>query len=201
MDENNNFQTLINIPQIFWNNLNMNNTLTKIVQHTKKARTVNKSYYFFVLWLLFTGQAQASSCFDAHILEPNFIALATDSNSSLANWYQKVFALETIKEFEFPDGSVTGKLMRRDEFVVEIFAKKKLFDRLDYQSLSSAEHWRGVMKFGFYTDAKLPKLKQCLISKGIKAGRIYKDENLQVDLLQVIDPENNVLEIIQRQIN
>ncbi len=179
----------------------MSNILTKIVQHTKKARTVNKSYYFIVLWLLFTGQAQASSCFDGHTLEPNFIALATDSNSSLASWYQKVFALETVKEFAFPDGSVTGKLMRKGEFVVEIFARKKIFDKADYQSLSSAEHWRGVMKFGFYTDAKLSKLKQCLISKGIKAGRIYHDENLKVDLLQILDPENNILEVIQRRTN
>lgn len=180
----------------------MTNIFTVAKNQIKKAiQTKNRTVLYFCFYLLLTGQAQASSCFDGHTLEPNFIALATDSKSSLASWYQKVFALETVKEFTFPDGSVTGKLMRRGEFVVEIFARKELFDRLDYQRLSSAEHWRGVMKFGFYTDAKLPKLKQCLISKGVKAGRIYKDKNLQVDLLQVVDPENNILEIIQRQTN
>jgi hypothetical protein len=152
----------------------------------------------FLFYLLLSGQVQASSCFQSHTLEPNFIALATDSKSSLANWYQQVFALETVKTFAFPDRSVTGKLMRKGDFVVEIFARKKIFDRNDYQDLSSAEHWRGVMKFGFYTDAELPKLKQCLLNKGINAGRIYHDENLKVDLLQVLDPEKNILEIIQR---
>lgn len=180
----------------------MKNIFIVAKHHTKKViQTKSRTVLYFCFYLLFTGKVQASSCFDGHTLEPNFIALTTDSKSSLASWYQQTFALETVKQFSFPDGSATGELMRRGEFVVEIFSRKELFDRLDYQSLSSAEHWRGVMKFGFYTDAKLPKLKQCLISKGIKAGRIYKDENLQVDLLQVIDPENNVLEIIQRQIN
>ncbi len=180
----------------------MKNIFTVAKHQIKKAiQTKSRTVLYFCFYLLFTGQVQASSCFTEITLEPSFIALATDDSSSLANWYQQTFALEIVKEFTFPDGSVTGKLMRRGEFVVEIFARKELFDRLDYQSLSSAEHWRGVMKFGFYTDAKLPKLKQCLISKGIKAGRIYKDENLQVDLLQVVDPENNILEIIQRQNN
>lgn len=176
----------------------MNNIWTRTKHKTIKVkRYVTVLIFFF--YLLLTGQAQASSCFDNHTLEPNFIALATDSNSSLANWYQQTFALETVKTFTFSDGSVTGKLMRKGYFVVEVFARKKIFDRNDYQDSSSAEHWRGVMKFGFYTDAELPKLKQCLISKGIKASRIYHDENLKVDLLQVLDPENNILEIIQRQ--
>ena len=41
-------------------------------------------------------------------------------------------------------------------------------------------------------------LKQCLISKGVQASQIWQDKILAIDLLQVIDPNNNILEIIQR---
>lgn len=54
------------------------------------------------------------------------------------------------------------------------------------------------MKFGFYTDANQIDLKACLKSKNINAGRIFRDNILGIDLLQVIDPEGNILEIISR---
>ena len=63
---------------------------------------------------------------------------------------------------------------------------------------ASSEHWRGFMKFGVYTDANLIILKQCLEMRGVDAGRIFNDKKLGIDLLQVVDPELNVLEIISR---
>ena len=56
------------------------------------------------------------------------------------------------------------------------------------------------MKFEFYTDADLIDLKMCLGNKTINAGRIFRDNNLGIDLLYVIDPKGNSLEIISRQI-
>ena len=58
--------------------------------------------------------AQSRSCFDAVILEPSFIAFTTKKHSKLAAWYERVFGLETAKEFSFPDGVVTGVLMHKE---------------------------------------------------------------------------------------
>ncbi|MFT5481640.1 MAG: hypothetical protein ACI9GW_000285 [Halieaceae bacterium] len=91
---------------------------------------------------------ESRSCFDEVNLEASFIAFTTNEHSKLADWYKRVFGLETAKEFSFPDGNVIGIL------------------------------------------------KQCLVDQGVKAGRIFNDKNLGIDLLQVVDPELNVLEII-----
>ncbi|MFT5752283.1 MAG: hypothetical protein ACI86L_001796 [Dokdonia sp.] len=56
----------------------------------------------------------------------------------------------------------------------------------------------GFMKIGFYTNANLIALKACFQSNTINAGKVFRDKNLGVYLLQVIDPEGNVLEIIRR---
>lgn len=142
--------------------------------------------------------ASHQSCFTAVTLEPSFVAFTTTKHSTLAQWYKKVFGLKTVKEFSFPDGSVTGVLMNKDEFVVEVFNRSKALDGRDYQPRANAEQWLGVAKYGVYTNAELPSLKQCLIKQGVKAGRIYVDNNLGIHLLQVTDPEANVVEIISR---
>ena len=69
---------------------------------------------------------------------------------------------------------------------------------LDYMLGTLPEQWRGFMKFGVYTDTNLPILKKCLKNQGVKVGRIFSDKKLDIDLLQVVDPELNVLEIISR---
>lgn len=146
-------------------------------------------------------QAQETeTCFDAVKLEPAFIAFSTSKDSKLGTWYQETFGLEIVKEFSFPDGSVTGVLMKRDEFVVELFYRKNGYDTKDYVPNSKSDEWKGFMKFGMYTNANLKELRDCLKKKGVNAGRIYNDKNLKVDLLQVIDPEGNVLEIISRHV-
>ena len=142
--------------------------------------------------------AQIRSCFDEVNLEPSFIAFTTKKHSKLADWYKRVFDLETAKEFSFPDGTVTGVLMHKGEFVVEVFNRDNALERRDYVPDAVPEQWLGVSKFGVYTSADLPMLKQCLEDQGVNVGRIFKDKNLGVDLLQVVDPELNVLEIISR---
>lgn len=145
-------------------------------------------------------RAESRSCFDEINLEASFFALTTTKQSELADWYQRIFGLETAKEFSFPDGTVTGTLMRKEEFVVEIFNRDDVLETLDYVADAAPEQWRGVMKVGFYTDANLPMLKKCLLAQGVKAGRIFGDDKLGIDLLQVIDPEQNVLEIVSRSV-
>gem|GEM_PF-2433695 len=142
--------------------------------------------------------AQSQSCFDEVKLEPSFIAFTTNKQSKLADWYKRVFGLETVKEFSFPDGSVTGVLMHKEEFVVEVFNRDNALDGHNYVPDAVPEQWLGVSKYGVYTNADLPILKQCLEDQGVKAGRIFKDKKLGIDLLQVVDPELNVLEIISR---
>ena len=142
--------------------------------------------------------AQSKNCFDEIKLEPSFIAFTTRKNSELAGWYKRIFGLKTAKEFSFPDGAVTGVLMHKEEFVVEVFNRNDTLEGRDYVPGALPEQWRGVMKFGVYTDANLPILKKCLEDQGVKAGRIFSDKKLGIDLLQLVDPELNVLEIISR---
>jgi hypothetical protein len=142
--------------------------------------------------------AESRSCFDEVHLEPSFIAFTTKKHSKLGDWYKRIFGLETVKEFSFPDGSVTGVLMRKEEFVIEIFNRNDALECHDYIPGASPEQWLGVAKFGVYTNADLPILKQCLEDQGVKAGRIFDDDKLGINLLQVVDPELNVLEIISR---
>lgn len=65
-------------------------------------------------------------------------------------------------------------------------------------TLERCGQWKGFMKFGVYTNADLPTLKECLLSNGHIAGRIFSDEKLGIDLLLVIEPERNIIEIISR---
>ena len=141
---------------------------------------------------------EPNNCLNNVYLEPSFIAFTTHKNSELGNWYKNTFGLKIVKEFAFPDGSATGILMKKGEFVVEIFFRNDALKKSELKQGSNSEQWSGFMKFGFYTDANLVTLKACLKSKNINAGRIFKDDNLGVDLLQVIDPEGNILEIISR---
>ena len=142
--------------------------------------------------------AQSRSCFDKVKLEPSFIAFTTKKNSKLGDWYKSTFGLKIVKEFSFPDGAVTGVLMQKGEFVVEVFNRDDALEGRDYAHNSRPEQWRGIMKFGVYTDANLLDLKRCLKDQGVRAGRIFNDKKLGIDLLQVTDPEQNVLEIISR---
>ena len=142
--------------------------------------------------------AKDLTCFDKVIIEPGFIAFTTKKDSKLADWYQAMFGLNVVKEFSFPDGTVNGVLMNKKEFIVEIFKRDDALDKNDYVLKTKQGQWQGVMKFGVYTNANLPTLKRCLISRGIEAGRIFNDEKLHIDLLHVTDPEQNILEIISR---
>jgi hypothetical protein len=163
-----------------------------------RATTALSVFSVGVLLTSTAVSAQSQSCFDQVTLEPSLIAFTTTKHSKLADWYQRILGLEITKEFSFPDGTVTGTLMHKDEFVVEVFNRDDALEGLDYVPAASPEQWRGVLKFGVYSNANLPILKQCLEDQGVKAGRIFNDKKLGIDLLQVVDPEMNVLEIISR---
>ncbi len=139
---------------------------------------------------------QSNKCFDSVTIEASFLAFTTAKNSSLANWYQQLFKLNTVKEFAFPDGKTTGILMNKNNFIVEVFFKQDLIIPEKLVPQSKGEQWQGVNKVGLFTNADLPRLKQCLNQAGVNATRIWHDKNLAIDLLQVIDPDGNVLEII-----
>ena len=141
---------------------------------------------------------KSDNCFSSYELYAGFIAFTAPKGSNLGEWYKSTFNLEIVKEFSFSDRGVTGILMRNNELVIEVFYRNETFDHIDLVPESKKNQWVGVQKSGIYTNADLPELKQCLIEQGVKAGRIWKDKLLELDLLQVIDPNNNILEIIQR---
>lgn len=173
--------------------------IAKLLSISASNSTLLLSIFFIGFTLSFTkAYAQNSTCFDNIIIEPSFIAFTTNKESKLADWYQSTFGLSVVKEFAFPDGTVDGVLMNKSEFIVEVFHREDVLEASHYVQKSKPEQWRGVMKFGIYTNANLTVLKQCLNNQGVKAGRIFKDKKLNIDLLQVIDPEQNILEIISR---
>ena len=142
--------------------------------------------------------AESGTCFNAIKIEPSFIALNSSKDSELGAWYQELFGLEIAKEFSFPDGSVTGVLMHKGEFIVEIFYRTDVQPASDTTPESRSIRKHGVFKFGVFTDANLLDLQQCLKKEGADAGRIFEDKKLRINLLQVTDPEQNILEIISR---
>jgi hypothetical protein len=134
------------------------------------------------------------NCFTNINLSDNFIAIETTFDSNLADWYQDLFQLETVKKITFPNGNTKMALMKKNNFIVEIF-NKKLITSLETKNSND----KGYMKFGIFSNANLADLKTCLIQNNIKATRIYKDDNLKLDLLSVKDPEGNYFEIISSQ--
>ena len=174
-------------------------TISREILGSISGTTLSPGILCVCLALISTDiHAQPQSCFDEVNLEPGLIAFTTRKHSKLADWYKRVFGLETVKEFSFPDGTVTGVLMHKEEFVVEVFNRNDALEGHDYVPDAEPEQWRGFTKIGVYTDANLLVLKRCLEDRGVKAGRIFNDMKLGIDLLQVVDPELNVLEIISR---
>jgi hypothetical protein len=142
--------------------------------------------------------ARPGTCFDTVKIEPGLIAFNSSMDSDLGDWYQRLFGLQIVKEFSFPDGAATGVLMRRGEFIIEIFYRADLLQLSDEVDQTGLSQRHGVMKVGVFTDANLLDLQQCLNAQGVNAGRIFADEKLGIELLQVTDPEQNTLEIISR---
>jgi hypothetical protein len=140
----------------------------------------------------------SQTCLGEVKLPSGFFALTSDYESTLGNWYAQLFNLEVAKEFQLPDGQTRGVLMRRGDFVVEIFYQKGAVDRSLIQSSSQVAHWKGFQKVGIFVDSNVHQLKECLLEEGVSAGRIFRDDSLNIDLLLVRDPEENIIEIIQR---
>ena len=135
-----------------------------------------------------------TNCFTDIDLSDNFIAIETSFESNLADWYQELFELETVKKIIFPDGNTKMALMKKNNFIVEVFNKKSI------TSLEAKNpNEKGYMKFGIFCNVNLADLKKCLVQNNIKATRIFKDDNLKLDLLSVKDPEGNYFEIISAQ--
>lgn len=159
------------------------------------------SYVILSFLSIFIGTdayAQSGTCFDDIKLEPTFLALTSNKDSELGGWYLRLFDLEIAKEFSSPDGAVTGVLMHRGDFIVEVFYRADMLQTSDQTHESNATPRRGIMKVGIFTDANLLELQHCLKLQGTNAGRIFNDEKLGIDLLLVTDPDQNVLEIISR---
>jgi len=183
-----------------------------MIYNSKKSlkKTIQTSLLTsFILGLTFVSNLAAANtvndnaietekCFANIELEASLIAFTAGKGSSLANWYQQVFDLKTVKEFAFPDGKTTGVLMHKNDFIIEVFFKEELLVAKEQVPQSSADQWQGVNKVGIFSNADLPQLKQCLNTIGVNATRIWQDKNLGIDLLQVIDPDGNVLEIVSR---
>lgn len=150
----------------------------------------------FSFFSLFSySQKDNQSCFADLDMESGFIAINTHSNSDLADWYRENLGMRIVKEFDSHDQQLKGIILKKDNFVVEILFRKELS-----ASENSVERSKnaGLMKYGVFINKDLETLKNCLLAKNIKAGRIFRDEELGVDLLLLKDPEGNIFELIQR---
>ena len=169
----------------------------KIMANRIDIRSLNLWGFVSVL-ICSSAYARPGTCFDPVKIEPGLIAFNSSMDSDLGDWYQRLFGLEIVKEFSFPDGTATGVLMHRGEFIIEIFYRADLLQLSDEVHEPGLAQRHGVMKVGVFTDANLLDLQQCLKEQGVNAGRIFADEKLGIELLQVTDPEQNILEIISR---
>ncbi|TBW27387.1 VOC family protein [Gramella sp. KN1008] len=162
---------------------------------------MNKKSFLNLIFLILVTTAFSQApvekphdCFNELKFESGFIAITTHYNSELAKWYEESFGMNSIKEFTSKDGRSFGIILRRDQFVVEIIHAKELKENQG----PSSEVRSGLLKFGVYVNADLFSLKDCLLKEGVKAGRIFRDEELGEELLLVRDPEGNMIEIISR---
>ena len=180
----------------------MSTTVEKIMSRFLKThcgRAISPGLWGLVSVLICSSvYARPGPCFDPVKIEPGFIAFNSNMDGELGDWYQRLFGMEIVKEFSFPDGVTTGVLMHRGEFIIEIFYRPELLLPSGDTHEPSPAQRVGVMKVGVFTDANLLDLQQCLKEQGLNAGRIFSDEKLGIDLLQVTDPEQNTLEIISR---
>lgn len=161
------------------------------------ARSIKCFVSLFSL-LLCSNLLANETCFSGIRLEPAFIALTTEHESKLDTWYQQVFGLEVVKRFSTANGDAKGVLMKNGELVVEVFKRKEPLVPERVKPSIPRAYWNGYLKVGVFTNADLEILKQCLVSRGVMASRIFDDEKLNVKLLHVTDPEDNSLEIITR---
>ena len=141
-----------------------------------------------------TDTQSRNNCFADIHLSDNFIAIQTSFDSKLSDWYQELFQLEAVKKITFPDGKTKMSLMKKNNFIVEVFNKKSI---KSLEAKKSSD--KGYLKFGIFSNANLEDLKKCLVQKNIHATRIFKDENLKLDLLSIKDPEGNYFEVISAQ--
>lgn len=162
---------------------------------------MNKKYFLGLVFLIMGTNSFAQipgekhhDCFDDLKFESGFIAITTHDKSELAQWYKETFGMNSIKEFTSKDGSSSGIILRRDQFVVEIIKSKEIRESKE----QSPEVRRGLLKFGVYVNADLASLSECLLKEGVNAGRIFNDEELGEELLLVKDPEGNMIELISR---
>ena len=157
-------------------------TVEKIMSRLPKThcgRAISLSLWGLVSVLICSSAyARPGSCFDSVKIEPGFIAINSNTDSELGDWYQSLFGLEIVKEFSFPDSAAAGVLMHRGEFIIEIFYWADVLQLSGDTHRHSAAQRHGVTKVGVFTDANLLDLQQCLNEKGVNAGRIFSDENL-----------------------
>ena len=106
--------------------------------------------------------ARPGACFDSVNIEPGFIAFNSNTDSELGDWYRRLFGMEVVKEFSFPDGLATGVLMHRGEFIIEIFYRADLHQPSGEAHGSGPAQRAGVTKVGVFTTVNLLDLHQCL---------------------------------------
>ncbi|MCM8567758.1 hypothetical protein NE848_00075 [Gramella jeungdoensis] len=178
-----------------------NRGLNPTVLHISMNRKYFVSLIFLVIGFICFSQIpnkKSQNCFSKLEFESGFIAITTSKDSDLANWYRQNFGMEQVKEFTSANGNSSGIILRKDKFVLEILFRNKLIERKQFRPGAQNEEWDGLLKFGVYTNADLLVLKQCLLERGVNAGRIFRDDELGEDLLLVKDPEGNMMELISR---
>ena len=135
---------------------------------------------------------------DWRFTHPSFVAVSVVDLEHSSEWYARVLRLEQVHEFEAPDGSVRGRLLRSGDVVVELLAPAEPLGRDPSFPEAPAFRYSGLFKSGFFVD-DVEAFHRALVGSGVDAdARTFLDETLGWRMFIFRDPDGNRLQAFSR---
>lgn len=130
---------------------------------------------------------------------PAFVALSVTDLDARAEWYGRTLGLEVVREFEAPNGSVRGRLLRVGDVVVELLESNDPIGRDPAYPEARDFRFLGLFKSGVFVKG-IEAFHGSLVSSGVTTDdRIGTDEVLGMRTFVFRDPDGNRLQAFERQ--
>lgn len=134
----------------------------------------------------------------AQEVTPYFTALIVEDIEVSTAWYSKHFGLKVISETNMPDRGFKQVNLQAEGMLIELLQIDAALDRDQVLAAASARFVSGIFKIGFLI-SDLEKKAAALQSAGVEfRGSIVYDENLQTNMLIVLDPDGNYVQLFER---